>query len=136
MKIHKVYKSDFSKEVLYEAWISKDMVIAPVVKLEIEAKVGGVYKLFAESPDGIFIMSGLFQEIEPNARLVYSWQWEGTEEETTVEVCFNDSSTGSQIDISHIGFLTKESYDNHATGWDSHFKELISLIANKQKLSK
>lgn len=131
MTIHKTYQSNLSKEILYEAWISDNMVIAPVVKLEIDARIGGVYKLFAESPDGIFIMPGAFVEVVPNSKLVYSWQWEGTEEETLVEVNFKENAEGSVVELTHSGFLSQESFDSHSAGWDSHFKGLIAKIQNQ-----
>lgn len=128
MTIQKTYQSNLSKEILYEEWISKNMVIAPVVKLEINAVVGGDYKLYAESPDGIFTMSGVFQEVNPNSKLVYSWQWEGTEEKTIVEVIFKERIGGSIVELRHAGFLTQESLDSHATGWDNHFNGLFDKI--------
>jgi uncharacterized protein YndB with AHSA1/START domain len=90
--------------------------------------VGGDYKLYAESPDGIFTMSGVFKEVHQNCKLVYSWQWEGTEEETIVEVIFKESLGGSIVKLRHAGFLSQESLDSHAAGWDNHFNGLVDKV--------
>ena len=124
----KSYNSTVKKEALYAAWVSNEMLIPPSVKLIIEPTVGGVYELHAKSPDGIFIMSGVFKEVIPNEKLVYSWKWQGTEEESQVVVMFEDHGEGSSLQLVHSGFLTKESFESHDTGWDNYFKGFTEKI--------
>ena len=46
---------------------------------EIDARVGGHYRLVMRSPDGEeHDVSGVYREVVPNQKLVFSWAWKST----------------------------------------------------------
>lgn len=130
MTIHKEYKLEVAIEVLYEAWISPEMAIAPVTKIECNPVVGGIFKLFAESDEAVGIMIGVFEEVTPSEKLKYSWQWEGSEEKSVVKVQFIEEKGHTLVQLEHSGFVTQESKDAHDAGWDSYINGLIRNITN------
>jgi uncharacterized protein YndB with AHSA1/START domain len=125
----KTYHLPFDIETTYTHWISNDTVIAPASRMEIEAKAGGAYRLVMP---GEIVMNGVFSEVVPNKALTYSWQWQGSDEQTHVNVQFsandNDKDTGTDVRIVHSGFTSQDSYDNHASGWDSYIDGFTLLV--------
>ena len=114
----KSYLLEFPVAVVYAAWISEKTVISPTEKLVIEPCPGGVYRLIMSNDA---VMNGIFSEVSPNRRLNYSWQWEGSDEITEVEVVFEARPDGSAVQLTHSGFQSSTSLQNHSAGWDSYF---------------
>ena len=104
---------------VYSSWISEETVISPTAKLVIEPQLGGIYRLIMANDA---IMNGIFSEVEPNQRLKYSWQWEGSDEIAEVEVIFAQHPAGTNVHITHSEFQSSTSLDNHAAGWDSYIE--------------
>ena len=65
-------------------------------------------------------MEGVFSEFAENERVTYSWNWAGSDESTEVDVAFRKHPDGTEVEITHAGFESSTSYDNHASGWDSY----------------
>lgn len=125
----KEYKIAQPLEAVYSHWISGDTVIPPASRMQIQPRVGGVYKLVM--PDGM-TMSGKFSRVEPMQALRYSWHWDGDAETTEVEVMFADYPQGTLVSITHSGFHSEASLTIHASGWDSYvdgFSEYLQSIA-------
>ncbi|MEP4094474.1 SRPBCC family protein [Reichenbachiella sp.] len=128
MMILKKYVLDLSRETLFEAWVSPDMTIPPVTKIESNPVLRGVFKLWAESPEAVGIMTGIFEDVICNEKLKYTWQWEGSEEESLVSVEFEQDGNQTTIHLEHSGFLSQESKDAHDVGWDSYVDGLVAKI--------
>ena len=123
----KTYPLPFDVASVYAHWVSNDTVVAPAVRMDIEPWVGGAYRLVMP---GEVMMNGVFSEVVPNTALTYSWQWHGSEELTQVNVQFNDTEGGTDVHIVHSGFASQDSYDNHASGWDSYIAGFTLLVGN------
>lgn len=128
LNITKQYQSTHSAQQLYEAWISDKMVVAPITRIESDARIGGQYILHSQSPQGSVRMLGKFTDLIPNERIEYTWQWEGTTEETLITVTFTSREERTYVEVRHQGFQTVESLEMHDSGWDSYFNALIAMI--------
>ncbi len=113
-------------EKVYAMWVSTNTVLPPTEALEINATVGGIYKLIMP---GDFCMTGHFSVVEPNNRLIYSWQWQGDDEVTEVEVLFAPASAQTHVQLLHRGFNTDDSKQRHLDGWHSYLDGFERLIA-------
>ncbi len=125
----KSYTLPFPLGQVYSAWISNDTIIPPVSSMEVEAKIGGVYRL--TMPDGS-TAEGTFSAIVPNERVCYSWQWAGSGESTEVDVRFSERSRGTAVDIEHRGFRSESSLRDHSLGWDSYMAGLESHLNTRR----
>ncbi len=125
----KTYDFKFPVEVVYATWISEKTVIPPTAKLVIEPRPGGAYRLMMPNDA---VMNGMFSEVLPNRRLNYSWQWEGSDEITEVEVVFESQLDGSAVQLTHSGFLSSTSLENHSTGWDSYIDGFSACLRESQ----
>jgi uncharacterized protein YndB with AHSA1/START domain len=120
---------EYPVEVVYATWISEKTVIAPTAKLVIEPRPGGVYRLIMSNDA---VMNGIFSEVLPNRRLKYSWQWQGSDEITKVDVVFESRPDGSAVQLTHSGFQSSTSLDNHSTGWDSYIDGFSACLRESQ----
>ena len=125
----KTYVIGFPLDVVYASWVSERTVIPPASELVIEPEPGGVYRLVM--PGGMR-MNGAFSEVSAERRLRYSWQWEGTDEATEVEVNFAAHSDGTEVSIDHRGFTTADSLETHASGWDRYVEGLADFLAQRR----
>ena len=115
--ISKSYVIEFPLELVFSKWVAEDTVVSPTERLEIEPRVGGDYKLFMNEGS---VMEGVFTEFRENEHVTYSWNWVGSDETTEVDVTFQSHADGTEVQLTHSGFLSSTSYDNHASGWDSY----------------
>lgn len=129
MKIDKTYTVPFSVAKTYAAWTSSDTVIAPATRMNVDPIVGGLYQLFVENGDTTYQCEGLFDIVEVENRLRYTWQWGDELEISVVEVIFSADGDGTQIKLSHTGFSTQESCDKHAKGWDAYIEGFTAFVA-------
>lgn len=113
----KSYVINFPRELVFSKWVAEDTVVSPAERMEIDARIGGAYRLFM--PGG-GVMEGVFSEYSVNEHVTYSWNWVGSDETTEVDVTFDDHPDGTEVSITHSGFTSSTSYDNHSAGWDSY----------------
>src|SRR4030081_1701078 len=85
LQIRRVYKAPVG--AVYAAWTDPDQMkhwMGPSddfgeSEVSMDVRVGGRYRIVMHSPDGeVHRVGGVFREIVPNRKLVYTWAWEGT----------------------------------------------------------
>ncbi len=128
-----------SPEMVYQAWtdpkvvkewFSPTTVSTPVA--EIDLKKGGKYRVGMKSPDGeLYVATGVYEEIVPNEKLVFTWRWEGDtpSPETLVTIVFKKSGPGAELIFTHENFETEELAKDHQDGWEGALSKLSTLIA-------
>ena len=125
-----MYGFEFPVELVYATWMSEKTVIPPTAKLVIEPRPGGAYRLTMSNKS---TMNGTFTEVSRNSGLKYSWQWEGSDEITEVEVVFETRPDGSAVQLTHSGFQSSTSLQNHSTGWDSYIDGFNNYLRESQQ---
>jgi uncharacterized protein YndB with AHSA1/START domain len=111
-------------------WWSGGPELAPALA-EVDLRVGGRYRLGMRAPDGvsIYVCTGVFREIHPPARLVYTWAWEGTPEpETVVTVEFRKQGEGTEVTLVHEGFEGVDVRHRHLQGWEGCLESLARAL--------
>lgn len=98
---------------------------------EVDLRVGGRYRLGMRAPDGaaVYVCTGVYREVTPPSRLVYTWAWEGQDgPETLVTVEFLDRGGATEVVLTHEGFADAGSRDQHATGWNGCLGSLARTL--------
>ena len=129
MQLEKRYELRFPVAKVYAAWVSSDTVIPPATKMDVLPKVGGHYRLSMRTPDFTMTNEGTFSLVEPEQRVVYTWEWNHDGEISTIDVRFSETPAGTQIDIVQSGFEKSESVEQHDAGWDSYIEGFTKFLA-------
>ncbi len=98
---------------------------------EFDTRKGGRYRIVARSPDGEeHDVSGVFREVVPNEKLVYTWAWRSTpERQSLVTVEFRSEGTGTLLTLTHEDFFDEAARDRHRGGWTSILDKLERYFA-------
>ena len=98
---------------------------------EADVRVGGRYRIVMKSPDGEeHDVSGIYREVIPNQKLVYTWAWKSTpERESLVTVLLRAAGSGTEVTIRHEQFFDDEARDRHNQGWVGCIGRLERLLA-------
>ena len=105
---------------------------------EIDFRVGGAYRATIESPEhGRNRFHGVYREIEPHSRLVFTFTWDNDGPaagvETLVTIVFR-ARNGRTTQIFHqTPFRTVESRDSHVGGWSSAFDKQLAYATTLAK---
>ena len=116
-----------SPERVWAAWTEPESLkrwFAPgdeflVPLAEADVRVGGRYRLVMQAPDGErHDVRGVYREVVPNRRLVFTWAWHSTpERESLVTVELLPQAGGTELRLSHAQFAEAAARDRHLAGW-------------------
>ena len=83
------------------------------------------------TPDGEHhSVSGIYREVEPPRRLVFSWAWQSTpERESQVTVDIRPDADGSILTLTHDSFFDEKARDDHRGGWMRALDQLEAVFA-------
>jgi uncharacterized protein YndB with AHSA1/START domain len=100
---------------------------------DVDLQVGGRYRLGMKPPgdDPVLVVGGVYREVLPNEKLVFTWRWETPNEdepETLVTVQFLDKGKATEIVLQHELFEDAEARDKHGEGWMGCLDQLERLL--------
>jgi uncharacterized protein YndB with AHSA1/START domain len=98
---------------------------------EIDARVGGRYRFRMRSPDAEeHEVSGVYREVVPNQKLVFTWAWKTTpERESLVTVLLKPDGDGTLLTLTHDMFFDEEARDRHQHGWTASLQKIEKFLA-------
>ena len=120
------------REEVFRAWTEPEVLrrwwaAAPDwegTRAEVDVRVGGRYRLSMRDPHSgdEHPVGGEYVEIDPPARLVYTWTWEGGDADSpsagsVVTVEFLADGERTTVVLTHDGIADERSRDQHAHGW-------------------
>lgn len=96
-----------------------------------DVRIGGHYHFIMKSPDGEeHDVSGVYREVVPNRKLVYTWAWKSTpERESLVTVELRAAGGGTELTLKHEQFFDEEARDHHQKGWMGCLARLEKALA-------
>ncbi|MDH3377517.1 MAG: SRPBCC domain-containing protein [Gammaproteobacteria bacterium] len=127
-------------EAVYTAWTDPETMkkwFAPgdnmtVPEANVDLRVGGAYLIHMHDADAgsDHIVSGEYEEIVPNEKLVFNWMWKDGIDRTQVTVEMRaQGSTSTLLTLTHRGFSQQEFADKHNEGWGGCLANLSSHLA-------
>jgi uncharacterized protein YndB with AHSA1/START domain len=130
-KRDKVFQA-WTRPALMQQWYCPvDMTVSLA---EADPKVGGRYKVQMKKSSGeLHTTFGVYREIIPNEKLVFTWGWEGPDRyETLVTIELHDKDGGTELVLIHERFADQGSADHHAQGWQSCLENLAVCIGGSK----
>jgi uncharacterized protein YndB with AHSA1/START domain len=112
-----------------KVWMGPGEVKA--VSAESDPRVGGRYHWVMRAPNGEeHDVSGVYREVVPNEKLVFTWAWKSTpERESLVTVEIKPDGTGSLMTLTHEHFFDADARDRHQQGWDGALAKMEKSLA-------
>jgi uncharacterized protein YndB with AHSA1/START domain len=104
---------------------------------KLELRPGGAYRACLHGPDGVdHWLGGVYREIEPPKRLVYTHHWEneGGEPgpETLITIDFIDIGGKTEMRFHQAVFDSVAARDGHNDGWSQSFDRLADYLATAE----
>ena len=130
-------------EFLFQAWTEATSLIkwwgplgVKCVEAQVDLRVGGVYRIANQFPDGKIIwITGQYEYIEFPHKLIYTWRVEGVSgpiERVTVE--FELTNEGTEVIVTHERIAESRVRDEHEAGWNGCFDGLASYVRSSTSL--
>lgn len=124
-------------EKVYQAWIdpakmSRWLGPPDVIKVTTttDVRVGGRYTIQMIVPNDEHNVGGVYREIVPNRKLVFTWAWRSMpERESLVTVTFTPDGDGTLLTLHHEQFFDEAARDRHEQGWKVIVPRLEILFA-------
>jgi uncharacterized protein YndB with AHSA1/START domain len=106
--------------------------------LEFQPRVGESYRIEMQPPEGDpFYLTGTFREVDPPARLSYTFVWEDPDPddvETLVALSFRDLGESTEVAFTQGPFKTEARRALHRDGWMDGFDKLERLISARPSM--
>jgi len=103
----------------------------PVSAAELDVRVGGRFRIVFGGPDGrAHECAGVYQEVVPNRKLVFTWHWPNTTPErvSVVTIVFEDLKGTTQLTFKHEQFFNEQARDGHKRGWTGALEGLARYL--------
>lgn len=102
-----------------------------VTTAELDVRVGGRWRITSAAPGGeTHEVSGVYQEVVPHRRLVFTWAWRSTPERVSrVSIDFRAVDGGTELGFVHDRFFDEQARINHERGWLPMFGQLAEFLA-------
>jgi len=119
-------------------WIGPRGVSAEAKQMEL--RPGGAYAIAMRMPSGeIKTVRGVYREIRPPERLVFTWAWDGEDgkpgHETLATITFRvvgqEGSPATEMTFHHQRFADGAARDRHQGGWIGSFDKLAEFLAKR-----
>jgi len=111
-------------------WFGPGAVEEGSVKADIDLRVGGRYRISFTAKGTYNEVGGVYREVVPNQRLVFSWAWHSTpERESLVTISMKPEGGGTLLTFLHEQFADATARDNHERGWMELLAKLESYLA-------
>jgi uncharacterized protein YndB with AHSA1/START domain len=101
------------------------------LRVESDPRTGGRYRWVMQAPNGEeHDVSGVYREIVPNEKLVFTWAWKSTpERESLVTVLIKADGEGSLLTLTHEQLFDEATRDSHRMGWSGALDKLEQFVA-------
>lgn len=122
---------------VWSAWTEPDKLVqwfgpdgGPVVEAAADVRVGGSFHVAFHTLDGErHDVRGVYREVAPLERLVFTWAWRTTpERESLVTLALRPDGEVTVLTLTHEQFFDEAARDGHRTGWTGALDKLEAWI--------
>lgn len=125
-------------DLVFAAWTDPQRILrwwgtadSQTLHAEADLRVGGRYAVAFRTPDGErHDVSGVYREVVPGRKLVFTWAWRTTpERESQVTVSLAPDGDGTLLTLTHERFFDEAARDRHTRGWSESLDRLETVFA-------
>lgn len=129
----KVYRAWTDPQAIKRWWGPGGQDAVSVAELDV--RVGGRFRIVFGGPQGKdHEVTGVYREVVPNRKLVFTWTWPRTtpERESLVSIVFrearSDEGVGTELDFRHEQLFDEAVRDGHRRGWTESLAKLAEYL--------
>ncbi len=119
-----------------EEWMCKDVPTHVPKYVELDVRPGGRYVIEIPLAEGKYVGQGVFREVQPPEKLVFTWSWKRVPEkrgedlggESVVTVELFDRGGATEMLFTHTGLAAGAEFESTATGWQGCFAMLERVL--------
>ena len=103
----------------------------PVSVADIDLRAGGRFRLVFGGPQGNEHEAvGVYSEVVPNRKLVFSWCWPRTTPDrvSRITILLSAEGDGTDMEFRHEQFFDEAARDGHQRGWTVTFGKLEAFL--------
>ena len=123
--------------LVFQAWTDPDRFGrwfgppgAELVEAEMEPRAGGRYRILMRAGGEEHGVGGVYREVVPDERLVFTWAWRSTpERELLVTVRLEPVDGQTELTLLHERFFDLPARDRHHEGWTQALDKLAAYLA-------
>lgn len=128
--VNRVFRAWSDPEVLKMWWYAGAKYECSIA--EVDFRGNGLYRLGMIHSEKMVehVVGGKFIEIIPDKKIVFTWKWENRDEadSSTVSIDLIETEHGTDLILTHTGFSSEDSKNEHNKGWDLCLDELVGLL--------
>jgi len=126
----KVYAAWTDPQKLIQ-WFRTSRIVPSSLRAEMDLRVDGRYRFSFKHHDGeYFEVGGVYREVVPNARLVFTWAWHSTpERESLVTISIKAEGDETLLTLHHAQFADQAACDSHHRGWTDMLDSIENFLA-------
>jgi uncharacterized protein YndB with AHSA1/START domain len=124
---------------VFAAWTEPEMIVrwfgasdakVDTIKAVTDVRAGGRFVFsFTHGSGEHFEVSGVYKEVIPNEKLVFSWAWHSTpERKSQVTVITRSDGAGTLLTLIHEQLFDQATADNHKRGWTKMLDNIASWL--------
>ena len=121
---------------VYAAWTQTDLLMrwfgptaARMLRAEVDVRAGGRFRIAFVANGEEHDVSGLYREVVPNQKLVFTWAWRTTpERESLVTVTLKPDGDGTLLTLMHEQLFDEATRDSHQQGWSGCLDNLETYL--------
>jgi uncharacterized protein YndB with AHSA1/START domain len=111
-------------------WFGRPDANRETFQADIDLRVGGRYRVSFSTDAEYYEVGGVYREVLPNRRLVFSWAWHSTpERESQVTVSLQPDGDGTLLTVQHEQLFDQAARDGHERGWIGSLDRLEKILA-------
>lgn len=137
LQLRRIYPA--SREEIFAAWTDPAQMRewlcpagATISFVEVDLRVGGVFRIDMTSEHGTYTHTGVYQEILRPEKLVFTWSSVNTQyNETLVTVELIQRGQQTELVLTHSGLPDEKARQMHAIGWESILDKLFVQVVVK-----
>jgi uncharacterized protein YndB with AHSA1/START domain len=98
---------------------------------ELDVRVGGRFRIVFGGPDGkMHECAGVYKEVVPNRKLVFTWHWPNSTPErvSVVTIVFKDLNGKTELVFTHEQLFDEKARDDHKRGWSASLDKLADFF--------
>ena len=126
-------------EKVWHAWTDPQAIarwwgpggVQPVSLAQLDLRVGGRFRIVFGGAEGKdHEVQGVYKEVVPNRKLVFTWTWPNStpERESLVTIEFRAASGGTELVFLHQQLFDEKVRDDHQRGWSESFAKLEHFL--------